>query len=192
MTCGGAAEEPATIDRLCPLILAEVAGLGLRLPTLDGAVLVDDDGRSSGVRALTMLTSGGTAGAAMPAVLPRLCSMRACCCCFRLIMDLTCSSSFGSSPRIVKPITTGDMPLSTEGRLTSVFMPLIVTRRFLEGLGEVEEDGEASVSSLSCLWCTPWPTEGGEGIDSFSVSCLTLTTGRGDRRLECANRCMSP
>lgn len=143
---------------------------------------MDDGGRSSDAGALTTFTSGGAVGAGMPAVLPLLCSIRACCCCFRLIMDLTCSSSLGSSPRIVKPMTTGEMPLSTEGRLTSVFMPLIVTLRFFDGLGDAEEEDGVSVSSRSCLCCKLGPTAGRVGSDSFSVSCFTFTAGRGDRR----------
>jgi hypothetical protein len=125
--------------------------MGLRLPIREGAgcFVEDDEGRSSG--ALTMFTSGGAMGGTIPAVLPRLCSIRACCCCFRFIIDFTCSSALGSSPRIVKPMTTGEIPLSTEGRLTSVLMLLIVTRRFFAGLGEVDDEGDVSVSPF-CAW----------------------------------------
>lgn len=123
--------------------------MGLRLPTRAGAGcgFEDDEGRASS-GALTTFTSGGAEGGTMPAVLPRLCSIRACCCCFRFIMDRTCSSAFGSSPRMVKPMTTGDIPLSTDGRRTSVLMLLIVTRRFFAGFGDAEDDGEVSASSL--------------------------------------------
>ena len=150
MVCGGAAAEQATIDRRCPPGAVVAGGIGLRLPTREGGCcfVVDEGGRSS--RMFTTFTSGGTEGGTMPAVLPRLCSIRACCCCFRFTMDLTCSSAFGSSPRIVKPMTTGEMPLSTEGRLTSVLMLLIVTRRFLAGLGDVDDGGGVSVSPALC------------------------------------------
>ena len=45
-------------------------------------------------------------------------------------------------------MTTGDMPLSTEGRLTSVSMGgarVAPTRRFLFGLGEWEVEGGLKV-----------------------------------------------
>lgn len=199
MACVGAPEEPATIDRRGPASAA--GGLGLRPPPLVEAAFVDGGGGCSSdeARGLTMLTSGGAVGGTMPAVLPRRCSIRACCCCFRFIMDLTCSNAFGSSPRIVKPITTGEIPLSTEGRLTSVLMPLIVTRRFLDGLGEDVEEEEAVSVSFASLWMVG-PPECGGGRDSLSVSCLTLTAGCGDRRmLQSANTkrydamsCVSP
>ena len=107
----------------------------------------------------------------MPAALPLRCSIRACCCCFRLIMDRTCSRAFGSSPRMVKPMTTGEIPLSTEGRRTSVLMPGIVMRRFLFGLGEAEEDeGGVCVCGSACASC--------------SSACAFCETGRcRERRL---------
>ena len=180
MTCGGALDELATIDlRGAPCN----GGIGLRLPPLEGPALVDWDGCSSDtVGGFTMLTSGGTVGATMPAVLPRLCSISACCCCFKLIMDRTCSKAFGSSPRMVKPMTTGEIPLSIDGLRTSVLIPLIVTRRFLEGLGEDEDEDGLSSSSL-CL-CGNGPLGSGGSTGSVSVSCLTFTIGRGDGRLQ--------
>lgn len=185
MTCSGAVDELAIIDRRGPPC---VGGIGLRLPLLEGPALVDGGGCSSeAVRGFTMLTSGGTVGAMMPAVLPRRCSISACCCCFRLIMDRTCSKAFGSSPRMVKPMTTGEIPLSTEGLRTSVLIPLIVTRRFLEGFEE-EEDG---LSSSSLGLCREEPPACGGGMNSLSVSCLTFTTGRGDRRLQCITQRMT-
>lgn len=128
---------------------------------------------------LTMLTSGGAARGTRPAALSLRCSIRACCCCFKLIIDRTCSNAFGSSPRIVNPITTGDMPLSTDGRLTSVLMLVMVIRLFLLGLGDADEDGGVWVCS-GCL-CGDKVAALGGGILSFSFSCLTLTV-RGDRR----------
>ena len=126
-----------------------------------------------------MLTSGGAVGGALPTMLPLRCSIRACCCCFRLIMDLTCSNAFGSSPRIVKPITTGEMPLSTEGRLTSVLIPLMVIRLFLLGFGEADADDDGCAGSPG--FCTDDVAGSGGGTPSASVSCLTFTV-LGDRR----------
>lgn len=160
---------------------------GLRRANLAAFVVFEDDdgGSSAGGITLTILTSGGAVWGAFPATLPLRCSIRACCCCFRLIMDLTCSKAFGSSPRIVKPITTGEMPLSTEGRLTSVLMPLMVIRLFLLGLGEEEEDGVWLASHGFCRDDTAG--SGGSRL-SVSASCLTLTV-LGDRRpLRCRTK----
>ena len=184
IACEGAVDELATIDRRGPL---KAGGTGLRLPPLEGPALVLEGGCSSeAVGGFTMFTSGGATGATMPAVLPLLCSMRACCCCFRLIMDRTCSSAFGSLSRMVKPMTTGEMPLSTEGRRTSVLMPAIVIRRFFDGFGEAE----AAPSSSLGLCCAEFPGCSG-GTESPSYSCLIFTGGLGDRRLQCASRRVS-
>lgn len=88
-------------------------------------------------------------------------------------MDLTCSRAFGSSPRIVKPITTGEIPLSTEGRLTSVLIPLMVIRLFLVGLGEEDEDG--GVWTGSHCFCKDGAAGWSGGKLSLSASCLTFT-----------------
>ena len=54
---------------------------------------------------------------------------------------------------MVKPMTTGEIPESMEGRLTSVLMgceiPLIVTRRFLEGFGPMGEAAEGVMLEVS-------------------------------------------
>lgn len=100
-----------------------------------------------------MLTAGGAMGVTMPAVLPLRCSIRAFCFCFTEIMERTCSRAAGSSRMMVKPMTTGEMPESTEGRLTSVLMvwdiPLIVTRRFFEGFGPMGEAAEGVMLEVS-------------------------------------------
>lgn len=159
-------------------------GFGLRRPVLAGLVEEEACRSSPGGRTLTMLTSGGAvAGGRMPAVLPRRCSMRACCCCLMLIMDRTCSRALGSSSRIVKPMTTGEMPLSTEGLLTSVLIPGIVIRRFFDGLGDADVEGGVWFNSRSrCFW-SGGGTVALEGGSESSTSCFTLTTGLGDRRL---------
>ncbi len=94
-------------------------------------------------------------GVTIPAVLPLLCSIKAFCFCLTVSMERTCSRAAGSSRMIVKPMTTGDMPLSTEGRLTSVLMgcdiPLIVTRRFLEGFGPAGDAAGGVLLVVSCL-----------------------------------------
>lgn len=172
----GAADEVATIDRRVP---PGPVGKGLRLVPLTGAELLEP---SEPARTFTTLTSGGAVGGRSPVVLPLLCSIKACCCCLRFIMDLTCSIALGSSSGIVKPITTGEIPLSTEGRRTSVSMGsarVEPTRRFLLGLGESDVEGGLNVGSRG-FW-DGGGTDFGGGKESLSVSCLTSTV-RGDLR----------
>ena len=148
-------------------------GTGLRLPLRVSAACLEEVLSLLGT-AFTTLTSGGAVGGMIPTMLPLLCSMRACCCCLRPIIDLTCSMAFGSSSGMEKPITTGDMPLSIEGRLTSVSMGKV--RRFLAGFGESGLEG-----GLCCFCCADdMPCLGG-GNESASDSCLTRTV-RGDLR----------
>lgn len=153
MASGGAFEDAATMDRLGPPPCVRDSGGGLRLPMRAGRGPLEDGPARSSCPAwgLTTFTSGGAVGGRTPAVLPRRCSMSACCCCFRLIMDLTCSIALGSSSGMVKPITTGEMPLSTDGRRTSVstgMARLGPTRRFLAGFGgELDVEGGLNVDS---------------------------------------------
>lgn len=86
-----------------------------------------------------------TIGLVKPAVELRLCSINAFCWSFTLIMDLTCSIAAESSRARLKPMTTGEIGVLASdegGRLTSVLIPLIVTRRRLvgEGTGGLEVD----------------------------------------------------
>lgn len=78
-----------------------------------------------------------TIGLVRPAVELRLCSIRAFCWSLTLSIDLTCSIAAESSRARLNPMTTGEIgvPASDEGRLTSVLIPLIVTRRRLVGEG---------------------------------------------------------
>jgi hypothetical protein len=78
-----------------------------------------------------------TIGLVKPAVELRLCSINAFCWSLTLSIDLTCSMAAESSLARVNPMTTGEIGVfaSDEGRLTSVLMPLIVTRRRLVGEG---------------------------------------------------------
>ena len=78
-----------------------------------------------------------TIGLVKPAVELRRCSINAFCCSLTLSIDLTCSIAAESSLARVNPITTGEIGVlaSDEGRLTSVLIPLIVTRRRLVGEG---------------------------------------------------------
>ena len=86
-----------------------------------------------------------TIGLAKPAVELRLCSIKAFCWSLTFSIDLTCSIAVESSLARLKPMTTGEIGVlaSDEGRLTSVLIPLIVTRRRLVGEGawgfEVDE-----------------------------------------------------
>lgn len=87
-----------------------------------------------------------TIGLVRPAVELRLCSIKAFCWSLTLSMDLTCSIAAESSRARLKPMTTGEIGVlasDEEGRLTSVLIPLIVTRRRLVGEGawgfEVDE-----------------------------------------------------
>ena len=181
---GGAFEDVATIDRLGPPPCVSDNGGGLRLPMRDGIGSLEDEPARSSCPAcgLTTFTSGGALVGRTPAVLPRRCSMSSCCCCFRLIMDLTCSMALGSSSGMVKPITTGEMPLSTDGRRTSVSIGMArvgPTRRFLAGLGELDVEGGLKVGSRGFWGCCGTVLGGGRA--SLSFSCLT-STGRGDLR----------
>lgn len=78
-----------------------------------------------------------TIGLVRPAVELRLCSIKAFCWSLTLSIDLTCSIAAESSRARLNPMTTGEIGVlaSDEGRLTSVLMPLIVTRRRLVGEG---------------------------------------------------------
>jgi hypothetical protein len=79
-----------------------------------------------------------TIGLVRPAVELRLCSIKAFCWSLTLSMDLTCSIAEESSRAKLKPMTTGEIGVlasDEEGRLTSVLIPLIVTRRRLVGEG---------------------------------------------------------
>lgn len=175
MLAGGGADNGGTITRL--ELPGPAGATGLRLPPrLDTVGL--EDVPSVLARAFTTLTSGATVVGMIPTVLPLLCSMRACCCCLRPIIDLTCSIALGSSSGMEKPITTGDMPLSIEGRLTSVLMGRV--RRFLAGLGESGLEGGLKVGSHGFWGAADGPCLGG-GNESASYSCLTRTV-RGDLR----------
>lgn len=78
----------------------------------------------------------------------------------------------------MRPITTGEIPLSTEGLRTSVLMPVIVILRFFDGLGFGDEEEDEDCADAP-TFCDDAVGLGG-GRSSLSRSSLTLTD-RGDR-----------
>lgn len=180
----------AIVARL-PLIRLLPGGLGgLRPARVDLR-----PGSSETEGGLTTFTAGGPAlwpGTDItPATLPLLCSIRAFCFCLTDSMDRTCSIAAGSSRLSVKPITTGEtgVACSDPARWTLMFsdgwVPLIVTRRLLGGLGYALEGGGALLVS----WRDPWNcwldwADGGVCRSTGSCSCSSLIrTNRGERCL---------